>query len=379
MPTRRSFRIVSFLLASVSFWAFFQFLSYRETYQISQTGLLSRQQIPLRLPHQSSKTAYNITTNPNEAEHDHAYCVSHGFKPFTSTGAGHRKVYDLFMINTELDFLELRLETLYDHVDYFVIVESPLTFQGRPKNLTIRENWSKFERYHAKLIYHQLEFPPDFAPLLTWDFEDLQRDSMFTQVFPKLADQQAPNADDVIIVADVDEIPRPETIDILRSCIFPPRLTLSSKFYYYSFQFLHSGPEWAHPQATFYQGPNKTITPTNLRNGDGGSFFHRQFFEKATMKNASWHCSSCFATIEQFLNKMASFSHIWMNDGKFRNREKIVEAVRQGKDLWGRSSEQFVRVDGNLDMPRVLRSDEGEKFGYMVSRDGENGGFTDYP
>lgn len=97
------------------------------------------------------------------------------------------------------------------------------------------------------------------------------------------------------------------------------------------------------------------------------------------MKNASWHCSSCFATIEQFLNKMASFSHIWMNDEKFRNREKIVEAVRQGKDLWGRSSEQFVRVDGNLDMPRVLRSDEGEKFGYMVSRDGENGGFTDYP
>jgi beta-1,4-mannosyl-glycoprotein beta-1,4-N-acetylglucosaminyltransferase len=285
-------------------------------------------------------------------------------------------VYDLFMINSELDFLQVRLATLYNEVDYFVIVESPRSFQGNEKNLTIRDNWSRFEQYHPKLIYHQLTFPPGFAPKLTWDYEDLQRDSMLTQVFPKLNGPQAPSPGDVIVVSDVDEIPRPETVALLRACSFPRRLTLSSRFYYYSFQFLHSGPEWPHPQATFYDGPDKTITPTHLRTGDGGWYLSRELFEKATLRNASWHCSSCFATVEQFLNKMASFSHIWMNGEQFRSRARIVDAVSQGKDLWGRKTETFTRIDGNVDLPEPLRT--GAMFPYMVSRDGEGAGFTDY-
>ncbi|KID88971.1 glycosyl transferase family 17 protein [Metarhizium guizhouense ARSEF 977] len=379
MLTRRSFRIASLLLASAVFWIFFRFLSEQEIYSIPQTALSLRQQSPLRSPDASPGATDSTSPLSDELEATRQRCASHGFKPFIPAGAARRKVYDLFMINSELDFLEIRLDTLYDHVDYFVIVESPLTFQGGEKNLTIRDNWSKFARFHPKLIYHQLEFPADFAPRLTWDFEDLQRDSMLTQVFPKLSGQQAPNRGDVIIVADVDEIPRPETITTLRSCTFPRRLTLHSKFYYYSFQFLHAGPEWPHPQATFYQGPDETITPTHLRVGDGGSFFHRELFEKGGLKNASWHCSSCFATIEQLLNKMASFSHIWMNDAKFRDREKIVESVRQGKDLWGRKTEKFVRVDGNADVPGLLGREEGKRFGYMVNRDGDGAGFTDYP
>ncbi|OAQ65885.1 glycosyl transferase family 17 protein [Pochonia chlamydosporia 170] len=369
MLARRSFRIFHFFLASAAFWLFLHFL----TTQHSRSTLQPRQQEPL----QPTDATRNSSPHSDETE-ARKYCAGHGFKPFTPTGAGRRKVYDLFMINTELDFLEIRLDTLYNHIDYFVIVESPLTFQGRQKNLTIRDNWSKFERYHPKLIYHLLEFPADFAPRLTWDIEDLQRDSMFTQVFPKLTGAQTPTTGDVIIVADVDEIPRPETINILRTCSFPRRLTLASKFYYYSFQFLHVGKEWNHPQATFYDG-GKTITPSHLRVGDGGSFLQREFWEKGTLRNASWHCSSCFATVEQFLNKMASFSHIWMNDDKFRDRERIVSAVRRGEDLWGRRSERFVRVDGNRDVPRLLGEDGGGKYRYMVSRDGVGAGFTDYP
>ena len=58
-------------------------------------------------------------------------CAAHGysvFRPRADAPGGRRKIYDLFMVNTELDFLEIRLKTLYDHVDYFVIVEAPLTF-----------------------------------------------------------------------------------------------------------------------------------------------------------------------------------------------------------------------------------------------------------
>ena len=309
-----------------------------------------------------------------------SFCAAHGFsvfQPSTRAPDARRKVYDLFMVNTELDFLEIRLRTLYDHVDYFVIVESPLTFQGGDKPMTIRDNWDRFEPYHSKMIYHRLVFPEGFDPQRTWDYEDLQRDAMLDQVFPTLEGRRAPVYGDVLVVADVDEIPRPETLLLLRTCSFPPRLTLASRFYYYSFQFLHTGHEWAHPQATFYRGEAATIRPTKLRGGDGGLPLLRER-EKATLANAAWHCSSCFATVSEFLNKMSSFSHTWMNNAQYRSPDHIAAAVREGRDVWGRSRDQFVRVEGNRDVPAPLLA-ERERFRYMLDRDGDTAGFSDYP
>ena len=45
------------------------------------------------------------------------------------------KIYDCFMIYNELDLLEVRLEELYDVVDYFVISEGEHTFSGKEKQL----------------------------------------------------------------------------------------------------------------------------------------------------------------------------------------------------------------------------------------------------
>ncbi|OAA58193.1 glycosyl transferase family 17 protein [Cordyceps fumosorosea ARSEF 2679] len=305
------------------------------------------------------------------------FCAAHGysvFKPLSSTNE--RKVYDLVMVNSELDFLEIRLDTLYKYVDYFIIVESPKTFQGDKKPLVIKNNWARFKRFHDKMIYHELTFPRSFNPHRAWDYEDLQRDAMYSQVMPGLTGHQAPAKGDVMVVADVDEIPRAESLLVLRSCNYPRRLTLGSKFYYYSFQFLHDGPEWPHPQATYYQGW-RTLKPTNLRNGDGG-FRPTRGREKGTLANAAWHCSSCFPTIAQFLNKVASFSHVWMNDEEYRNRDRIANAVREGKDVWEREQDTFTRIDANKDMPALVKQ-QPERFGYMISRDGPSAGFTDYP
>jgi len=87
-------------------------------------------------------------------------CTAHGYivsKSHAKTPSGCRKTYDLF--------IEVRLRTLYDYVDYFVIVEAPLTFQGGHKNLTIHDNWDRFKAYRDKMIYHLLEFPADFKLL----------------------------------------------------------------------------------------------------------------------------------------------------------------------------------------------------------------------
>ena len=63
------------------------------------------------------------------------------------------KIYDCFPFYNELDLLDLRLETLYDHVDHFVIVEATTTFQSKPKQLFLKDNWNRYAKYHDKMIH----------------------------------------------------------------------------------------------------------------------------------------------------------------------------------------------------------------------------------
>lgn len=318
-----------------------------------------------------------FTDDGPQSPSSYGLCRRHGWKPFSQKpGNSPRKVYDLIMVNTELDWLEIRLNTTHDHVDYFVIVEGRRTFTGLDKPLAIRDNWERFGPYHSKLIYHELVYPPDFWPTRACDYEDFQRNAMYGQVLPVLPDDSRPLEGDVIVVADVDEVPKPSTLDTLRACVFPRRLTLNSRFHYYSFQFLHRNkPEWPHPQATYYDGQN-TVLPVNLRNGDGG-FQPRIWFDKATLHNASWHCSSCFDTVAEFLRKLESFSHMLLNEPRFRDRDRIVDRVRAGRDLWDRKGEEFDMIEANRDVPAFVL-DNSKRFGYLVNRTGESAGFKDY-
>lgn len=307
----------------------------------------------------------------------HDTCRAHGWAPYAppTPSSPPRKVYDLVMINTELDWLEIRLNTTWSSVDYFVLVEGARTFTGLPKPLHLHAALPSLAPYASKIIYHELIYPPDFQPQSTWETEDFQRNAMLDQVFPSLTGPQTPHPHDVLVVADVDEIPRPATLALLRACRFPRRLTLRSRFYYYSFQFRHVGPEWPHPQATYYQGTGRTVRPNDLRMGLG--FFLGLWWDRADLGDAAWHCSSCFATMGELLTKMKSFSHSGLNREEYRDRRRIAERVREGRDLWDREGEVFERVEGNEDVPGFLLENR-ERFGYVLDRDGRSAGFRDY-
>ena len=109
------------------------------------------------------------------------------------------------------------------------------------------------------------------------------RNALFGQVLLSLTGAQAPNQGDVLLIGDIDEIPRIGTLTALRNCAFPPRVTLRTQMYYYSYQWLHRGDLWHHPQATYFDG-RKTIRPESLRTEKAD----------AELYMAGWHCSSCF-------------------------------------------------------------------------------------
>ncbi|HQU04734.1 MAG TPA: hypothetical protein PLT25_08445 [Acidocella sp.] len=119
-----------------------------------------------------------------------------------------KRLYDCFTFFNELDLLELRLNELYEHVDYFVLAEAPVTFKGQPKELFYANNKARFEKFHDKIIHLIIEdMPVSENP---WDLEHFQRNAL-RRGFATAA------ADDIIIIADADEIIKPSTAAALRS------------------------------------------------------------------------------------------------------------------------------------------------------------------
>ena len=256
-------------------------------------------------------------------------------------------------------------------VDYFIVVESAMTFSDTPKPLYVRENWGRFEMYHSKMILHTLNETGRTFPD-AWSRESFSRDAMFDQVFRSLVkdEERAPNSGDVIIVGDVDELVRPSVLSVLRNCDLPRRLRLRTKIYYYSFQWLSQGRgygDWDHPDATFYTDYETTVRPQSLRdNGADGEVW-----------NAGWHCSFCLPGLADIVKKITSFSHTEMNRPEIVDPKSILERVRMGLDVFARGGSDCHRVEDNGDVPAFLLENK-ETFAYALDRDPVDGNFVDY-
>ena len=111
------------------------------------------------------------------------------------------------MVRDELDMLQLRLEET-DGLDVVTIaVEATVTHQGNPKRLHLRENWDRFKPWHHRLRYVLTSLPDDPNP---WVREHYQRDRA-------MAALGRADDGDLLLIADVDEIPARGVFDIFAS------------------------------------------------------------------------------------------------------------------------------------------------------------------
>lgn len=106
-------------------------------------------------------------------------------------------VYDTFMFRNEFDVLQMRLEELDPIVDWFVLVEAPLTFMGEPKPLHFQERRDRVARWLPKIrhvIADDLDAPPG------WGREHGTREYCGRGLWDA-------KPDDLVLHGDVDEIP----------------------------------------------------------------------------------------------------------------------------------------------------------------------------
>ena len=221
------------------------------------------------------------------------------------------KTYDCFLFFDELEVLELRLKTLDPVVDYFVLVEAPWTFSGKPKPLYYHDNPGPFAKWAPKIRNIVLTGTLDThdGRLGAWHREFASRNAM-TAGFQDAA------PDNLIFQSDCDEIWRPES----------------------KFTQLDEQSVTTYLQTLCYFHLNAVREPRidwhgtrRVRAGDwpGGQNLRRM--KGATLQNGGWHFSF-LGDAEAARSKMKAFSHTEYSGDEYSGLDKLERDIADGAD-----------------------------------------------
>tara|TARA_R110002012_G_scaffold19220_2_gene69771 strand:- start:456 stop:1313 length:858 start_codon:yes stop_codon:yes gene_type:complete len=265
------------------------------------------------------------------------------------------KIYDCFNFFNELDILELRLNTLYDHVDFFVIVESDVTHSGEPKKFFYEEHRERFSKFADKILnYKILNTPSDFINLPETDEEELKkvytyietqsnRFNRATQLdygrdfFQKESVRRALaycKDDDIIMFSDADEIPNPEFLKTIKNLSLDDTLySLNQPMYCYFLNMLKQS-DWYGTKVGLYKNI-KDLSLNELR-GD----------ESLTVKlpDGGWHFSF-IGDAEMVRKKITSYSaRDLVNQHVY---DSVEDNIKNGIDVFFRGKLTQVPIDSS--------------------------------
>jgi hypothetical protein len=211
------------------------------------------------------------------------------------------KVYDCFTFFNELDLLEIRLQELYDVVDYFVVTESNMSHSGKPKEYTLLENMSRFEQWSDKIR----RIAVDDMPVTdnSWVREKFQRDALNRG----LTDVEN---DDLIIISDLDEIPRADIIEMIKEDENQyERYVLQVPLFRYKFNFL----KWYQPVINNQMIVTRAHVFTNPeRERDYTHAWLPPAPDVVYLEHAGWHFSY-LGDDKNAVHKLQNFAHTEQN------------------------------------------------------------------
>ena len=159
------------------------------------------------------------------------------------------KIFDCFMYFDEDVILDVRLNTLYENVDYFVIVESKFTHKGEKRKLKFNHN--NFPKFKDKIIYKVYENEPSKIKNINKDDSENKKSKKYilnailrengqrnyiAEVLKKAAD------DDYVLISDVDEIPNLKEINF--SNIRDKLIFFNQGMFYYKFNLKLPNYNW---------------------------------------------------------------------------------------------------------------------------------------
>ena len=267
------------------------------------------------------------------------------------------KIYDCFMYFDEEVVLDVRLNTLNEFVDYFVIVESIYTHKGDPRELKF--NHKKFEKFKDKIIYIvDEETYPQTDEINTEDSEDEKsRKAIFNAAYRENGQRnlitrglKKANDEDIIMVSDVDEIPKLSELNFKN--INEKIILFKQDMFYYKFNLWLPNLIWTGTKAC---KKKNLVNPQWLRNIKDRkySFFRIDtFFSKTkytsikVINDGGWHFSN-IKTPKEIEFKLRSYLHHREFDLNPLSVTQIDEIIRNKQAIYDLRVDKTVNKIGN--------------------------------
>lgn len=255
------------------------------------------------------------------------------------------KVFDCFSYNGEIELLDIRLNYLNDHVDYFVITESNKTFSGKQKKYLLETVKAKkvLRKFKNKLIYLKFEnesFNENLAKVKSFrEMNHQKQKNYFVQELGKYKE----NLDEAyFLVNDIDEIPKKELIGMCehKSTYMPHKLKQSMYHYFFNVKRI---------DIKFWYGAficrgyalNK-IPPFSIRHVDS----------LPMIENTGWHFS--YLGDEKFIKyKINSLLEVEFNTKE--NLKNIKNKIDNNLDVLNRQKNKYLDVDFEKEFPDSLK------------------------
>jgi len=235
-------------------------------------------------------------------------------------------LYDCFTFFNELDLLEIRLNHLYDHVDFFVLSEATVTHAGNPKPLFFEENQKRYEKFLDKIIHVVVEdMPLDIAKERgnRWVLENFQRNTL-KDGLRNLQDN------DMVMISDLDEIPRIEAIGQHGVFIQTP---------YMYFLNVRAGGDWPGTMSMTYREFRDSWQSL------GQSLRDQRNMYSLKVQNGGWHFG-WLGGYEMVKAKVEAFAHSEFDNETIHNELKEdVKLIRPFFCGSNKSSMPIVEID----------------------------------
>ena len=256
------------------------------------------------------------------------------------------RVFDCFTFYNEINVLLMRLVELYDVVDWFVLVEADRTFSNLPKPLYFQDYQGLFTPFKDKIIHVIVrDMPGGDNP---WAREQFQRNAI-VRGLPTLTPL------DLVVISDVDEIPRPAAIETMRMTRYKFYGLMVPEFYF-KLNFVNAAQYGVAIVAT---RPPLDRPPDQIRNFRAllsRPEILNRFAQSATMiYHAGWHFSY-LGDIEFVKQKIISFSHQEYNTPDFLATIDINDLILGRRDLFNRERMQWMTVKFDSYFPRTAHS-----------------------
>lgn len=269
-------------------------------------------------------------------------------------------IIDCFTFFNELDLLEGRLEYLYDHVDFFVIVEADVSFTGKSKEFNYAKHINRYRKYQDKILYFPVSIdisgynlsirPKTVEDTPYWQIEKIQRNHISKAL--KLFENE-----EICLIGDVDEIPSKKAIyEVKKLLKFNAAVAIEQEMYAYNLNQKQFRP-WAGTVATKV-GIAIEQTPQIIRD--------KRWQQMHLLREAGWHLTY-WGGAEQIANKIANFAHQELVNEKTLDLAYIQSQINKGEDLFGRNL-PYHKADPNKEPKDFLRA-FGKYVGIAVETD----------